>query len=87
MKHTIPYSSIIVTGSISWDIIMDFPNKFVDYLQPDMLHQINVSFVVNTLEKQMGGTGTNISFAVSQAAKLMSNIKSQISNVKSIIQI
>ncbi len=83
MKHTIPYSSIIVTGSISWDIIMDFPNKFVDYLQPDMLHQINVSFVVNTLEKQMGGTGTNISFAVSQAAKLMSNIKSQISNVKS----
>jgi len=76
MKHTIPYSSIIVTGSISWDIIMNFPSKFVDYLQPDMLHQINVSFVVNSLEKQMGGTGTNIAFAVSEAAKAIQILNS-----------
>lgn len=75
MKTTLPYSNIIVTGSISWDIIMNFPSKFVDYLQPDMLHQINVSFVVNSLEKQMGGTGTNISFAVSQTAKQISRHK------------
>jgi len=80
MKNTNPYSRIIVTGSISWDIIMNFPNKFADYLQPDKLHQINVSFVVNSLEKQMGGTGTNISFAVSQAAKQILNSKSQFLN-------
>jgi len=77
MKNKVPYSHICVTGSISWDIIMNFPNKFVDYLQPDMLHQINVSFVVNSLEKQMGGTGTNIAFAVSEAAKAIQILNSK----------
>lgn len=67
------YSNIIVTGSVAWDIIMDFPRKFVDYFQPEMLHQINVSFVVDRLEKQLGGTATNISYAISQSVKAIPN--------------
>lgn len=63
------YRNVIVTGSMSWDIIMDFPKKFADYFQPDMLHQINVSFVLNKLEKQLGGTATNIAYALSQTMK------------------
>lgn len=59
------YSSILVTGSIAYDEIMDFPKAFIDYLQPDKLHQINVSFVVDKLEKQLGGTGTNIAYNLS----------------------
>jgi len=59
------YSSIIVTGSIAYDVIMDFPGKFVDYFQKDKLHQINVSFVVDRLEKQLGGTAINISYNLS----------------------
>jgi len=54
------YLKILVTGSISFDDIMDFPARFVDYFHPEKLHQINVSFVVNNLEKQIGGTATNI---------------------------
>jgi len=73
------YNSIIVIGSMSWDTIMDFPSRFMDYLAPEKLHQINVSFVVDNLEKQMGGTATNIAFAASQTAKA---IKFQISNFK-----
>lgn len=56
------YTSIIVTGSIAYDDIMDFPGKFVDFIQPDKLHQINVSFIVDKLEKQLGGTATNIAY-------------------------
>ncbi len=78
-----PYSNIIVTGSLSWDTIMDFPHRFVDYLQKDKLHQINVSFVVNNLEKQMGGTATNIAYGVSQVQQIL-NDKSQITNYKQI---
>ena len=66
------YTSIIVTGSISWDIIMDFPHKFADYFHAEKLHQINISFAVDSLEKQMGGTATNIAYGASQAKKLFS---------------
>ncbi len=54
--------NIIVTGSISYDKIFDFPDQFVNYFHPEKLHQINVSFVVDRLEKQFGGTATNIAY-------------------------
>ncbi len=56
------YSSIIVTGSIAYDDIMNFPGLFKDHFHPEKLHQINISFVVKTLDKHMGGTATNISY-------------------------
>ncbi|MBI3366122.1 hypothetical protein HY041_00645, partial [Candidatus Roizmanbacteria bacterium] len=56
------YSSVVVTGTVAYDEIMDFPGKFADYFQPERLHQINISFVVSNLEKQLGGTATNISY-------------------------
>lgn len=59
------YSSIIVTGSMGYDVIMNFPSRFQDHLQPDKLHMINVSFVVDRLNKQLGGTGTNIAYNLS----------------------
>lgn len=60
-------SSVIISGSIAYDEIMDFPGEFADFFHPEKLHQINVSFVVNKLEKQLGGTATNISYNLSQA--------------------
>ena len=56
------YDEFIICGSVAFDEIMDFPSYFVKYLNPDMLHQINVSFVVDRLEKQLGGTATNIAY-------------------------
>lgn len=71
------YKNVYITGSIAYDTIMNFPNEFRDYFHPEKLHQINVSFVVNKLEKQLGGTGTNISYNVSQ----ITNNKLQITNI------
>ncbi len=59
------YDNIVLTGSIAYDEIMDFPGKFVDYFHPDKLHQINISFVVNRLEKQLGGIATSIAYNLS----------------------
>ncbi|MCX7996508.1 MAG: PfkB family carbohydrate kinase [Patescibacteria group bacterium] len=53
---------ILVTGSMSFDVIMDFPSRFQEHLQPDKLHLLNVSFVVDKLERQFGGTATNIAY-------------------------
>src|SRR3989339_6386 len=68
------YNNIIITGSIAYDEIMDFPKEFKDYFHPEKLHQINVSFVVDKLEKQLGGTATNIAYNLS----LIINPKSKI---------
>lgn len=53
---------ITVTGSLAFDHIMDFPGKFSDHIMPDKIHQINLSFLVNTLSKQKGGTAGNIAY-------------------------
>lgn len=53
---------ILVTGSLAFDYIMDFPGKFGDHIMPDKIHQINLSFLVNTLTKQQGGTAGNIAY-------------------------
>lgn len=58
------HNRCIVTGSVSFDEIMDFPALFVDYFQPDKLHQINVSFVLERLDKQLGGIATNVAYNI-----------------------
>ncbi|MBI2597443.1 carbohydrate kinase family protein [Candidatus Daviesbacteria bacterium] len=53
---------ITVTGSLAFDHIMDFPGHFSEHIMPDKIHQINLSFLVNTLSKQNGGTAGNIAY-------------------------
>lgn len=53
---------ILVTGSLAFDYIMDFEGVFADHIMPDKIHQLNLSFLVNTLQKQKGGTAGNIAY-------------------------
>lgn len=66
MKSLQNFTSIIVTGSIAYDDIMNFPGHFKDHFHPEKLHQINISFVVNSFIKHIGGTATNISYNIKQ---------------------
>ena len=56
--------SIIVTGSIAFDNIMNFPGQFAEHILPDKIHILNVSFLVNTMKKQRGGTAGNIAYTL-----------------------
>ena len=56
--------SIVVTGSIAFDNIMDFPGKFADHILPDKIHILNVSFLVNTLKRQRGGCAGNMCYTL-----------------------
>ena len=56
---------ILVSGSLAYDRIMDFPGRFSDHLMPDKLHMINVSFTVNGLTENYGGTAGNIAYSLS----------------------
>ena len=56
---------ILVSGSLAYDRIMDFPGKFSDHILPDQIHMLNVSFTVNSLTENFGGTAGNIAYALS----------------------
>ena len=57
-------SRIIVTGSLGMDVIMDFPGRFADRIMPDKLHQISLSFLVDTMKRNFGGTAGNIAYSL-----------------------
>lgn len=54
--------SILISGSLAYDYIMDFPDSFKNHLMADQLHILSVSFVVNKLKKNFGGTAGNIAY-------------------------
>jgi adenosine kinase len=55
---------IFVSGSLAYDRIMDFPEKFSDHILPDKLHILNVCFLVNGMKEQFGGTAGNIAYSL-----------------------
>jgi adenosine kinase len=54
--------SILVTGSVAFDHIMVFEDQFKNHILPDKVHELNVSFLVPTLDKRWGGTAANIAY-------------------------
>lgn len=56
--------SILVSGSLVYDHIMNFPDSFKNHILPDQLHILNVCFMVDKLERSWGGTAGNIAFTM-----------------------
>jgi len=68
---------ILVTGSLAYDRIMDFPGRFKDQILPDKLHILNVSFFLEKMEEGFGGTAGNISYNLSlleEKPKIFANV-------------
>jgi len=53
---------ILVTGSIAYDTIMVFPDRFKNHLLPDQLHILNVCFLTPQIRREYGGTAGNIAY-------------------------
>lgn len=56
--------NIIVSGSLAYDRIMDFPEYFSEYILPDKIDVLNVCFQVNGVKEKFGGTAGNIAYAL-----------------------
>jgi adenosine kinase len=54
--------SILVTGSIAYDTIMVFPDRFRNHLLADQLHILNVCFLTPQMRREYGGTAGNIAY-------------------------
>lgn len=56
---------ILITGSLAYDRIMNFPGHFKDQILPDKIHILNVSFFLEKMEESFGGTAGNIAYNLS----------------------
>jgi adenosine kinase len=55
---------IIVTGSIAFDYLMQFPGKFTEHFLPEHMQRISLSFLVDSMDKRRGGCAPNIAYTL-----------------------
>lgn len=55
-------SKVLVSGSLAYDRIMDFPDYFSNHFVPEKLHSLSVSFQVEKFSENFGGTAGNIAY-------------------------
>ena len=47
--------SILICGSLAYDNIMVFPERFKDHILPEKTHMLNVAFLVPEMRRNFGG--------------------------------
>lgn len=57
--------NVLVTGSLAYDYIMDYPETFEENILPHKLKTLSVSFLVNNFSKNFGGVAGNIAYNLS----------------------
>src|SRR2546430_17279763 len=53
---------VLCTGSIAYDYILSFKGRFKDHILPDKTHILNLSFLVDDLQKRKGGVAGNYAY-------------------------
>jgi adenosine kinase len=54
--------SALICGSMAYDTIMVFHDKFNNHILPDKVHILNVSFLVPVMRREFGGCAGNIAY-------------------------
>lgn len=54
--------STLICGSIAYDSIMVFPDRFKEHILPEQVHILNVCFLVPEMRREFGGCAGNIAF-------------------------
>lgn len=52
----------LICGSVAFDTIMVFADRFKNHILPDKIHMLNVSFLVPQMRKEFGGCAGNIAY-------------------------
>ncbi len=52
----------LICGSIAYDNIMVFPDRFKNHILPEKIHILNVSFMVPEMRREFGGCAGNIAY-------------------------
>ncbi len=54
--------SALICGSMAYDTIMVFHDKFKNHILPEKVHILNVSFLVPVMRREYGGCAGNIAY-------------------------
>ena len=54
----------LVCGSVAYDTILLFPDRFKSHILPDKIHILNVSFLVPEMRREFGGCAANIAYGL-----------------------
>ena len=54
----------LICGSVAYDTILQFPDRFKSHILPDKIHILNVSFLVPEMRREFGGCATNIAYSL-----------------------
>jgi len=52
----------LICGSLAYDTIMVFPDRFKNHILPEKIHMLSVAFLVPEMRKEWGGTAGNIAY-------------------------
>ena len=56
--------STLICGSMAYDTIMVFRDRFKNHILPDQLHILNVAFLVPDMRREFGGCAGNIAYTL-----------------------
>jgi adenosine kinase len=56
--------TVVASGSVAFDYILTFRGRFADHIIPDKAHVINLSFLVETMQKRRGGVAANYAYTL-----------------------
>ncbi len=54
----------LICGSLAFDSIMVFEDKFKNHILPDQIHILNVAFLVPKMRREFGGCAGNIAYSL-----------------------
>ncbi|MEK9873826.1 MAG: carbohydrate kinase family protein [Betaproteobacteria bacterium] len=54
----------LICGSVAFDSIMVFADRFKNHILPDQIHILNVAFLVPEMRKEFGGCAGNIAYSL-----------------------
>jgi len=54
----------LITGSMAYDTIMVFEDQFKNHILPEQAHILNVSFLVPTMQRFLGGCAGNMAYTL-----------------------
>jgi adenosine kinase len=54
--------SALICGSLAYDTIMVFPDRFKEHILPEKVHILNVCFMVPQMRREFGGCAGNIAY-------------------------
>ena len=54
----------LICGSLAFDNIMVFPDRFKNHILPEQIHILNVAFLVPEMRREFGGCAGNIAYTL-----------------------